>query len=422
MTCVSPLTIALFVDSSNENAILNPESENPEMVLNNWISFEGDSQLLNILSNLRTKINNLVNKKIAAPQKNLTIQDDNLIQLISTILTREDNSLGLIQPPGIGQRPKMLLITNYPAVNDVITENRYNTKQLNLNSGPDVLKFKPVQSTQYNQYLPHLANTELDCSPYTTSATNFTTQIPAGSQATALTQFPSNLPLTVPVEQSAHFEQFSTNSELFIKTGEYPEQFSAPPEECTNAISSYDTTSTQYTASNSQFLSGSHNIPNYDYQYMYNQTSHIQESSFLPFDSTCPTMNQVENYDVNYLNQNLFMMNLYNNPVTVEEDYYNNQCCGSQSSSLFDQDFDNNGVSVPDDQVEGACSLPPVDMSHQHLLTWMNTYCNEYTSYFIIKAGGMKSIDISISKKTWIFSPQTERRLLKLLQVSHYPF
>lgn len=276
-TNISPITVALFTDMNNLNSKFITSDKNvAELILNNWINFEGNFQTLKLIFDLREKLNNLVIKKILYPQKNNSGPDDKLIDLVANVLLREDHNLNFFQPDGIGQRPKTFLITNYPMVNNVIKKNKNRPPEVtNDNFVPEILKFKPIQTNSYNKYLPHFVNANLSLEP-----------------------------------------------------------------------------------------------PN------------------LLYDSE------------SFLSQNLLMMNLYNKPLS---DFYQNPFT----------DFDLNGINVNDDFSEGACALPTQKLPH-----WLNNFDPNQTSYFIIKAGGLKSIDISISKKTWIFSPQTERKLLRLLHVS----
>lgn len=330
VTNVSTATIVLFIDTNNFNCTLSPNKHDPrskaELTLNNWIEFESNSQDIKALIDLRDKFNILVTKKIICPQKNLGADDEYLVNFIASILTREDNSVGLIQPPGIGQRPRTFLINNYPMVNDILKEANKKSKPKQINRTiPEILKFKPISSSTYNQYLPHFVNTKLDS------------------------------------EQSATSE-FSTNITHPI---------------CTNV--------------------------------MYNMSPQPYFSS----------MNNVHT-DVTYLSQNMLMMNLYN--PSKPETFANYSPCqvtvhANQSNQQEVNDFESNGVDVNDEDCEGACALSNGQIAHQCLTNWFYNCDPSQTSYFIIKAGGLKSIDISISKKTWIFSPQTERKLLRLLQV-----
>lgn len=319
VTNISAATVAFFIDTNNLNSTYSTSQvdgeSNAELILNNWINFDSNYQTIKLVIDLREKISNLVTKKIVHPQKNNALNDEELIGLISGVLSREDNALGLFQPSGIGQRPRTFLINNYPMVNDILKEtNEKSNRRSNNRSIPEILKFKPINSNIYNQYLPHFVNTKLENGPSTSKP----------------------------------------------------------------------------------------NYPNVNY----NMQMQTYYSNVNP-----PS-------DVTYLSQNLLMMNLYN---PSKPDLYGNVQYFTQCHNMsLQNDFDSNGVTVNDDDSEGACAFPKEQNTHQYLMSWFSNCDPLQTSYFVIKAGGMKSIDISISKKTWIFSPQTERKLLRLLQVRKY--
>lgn len=330
-TCVSPLTVSLFVDPSNINSFEKfEENKMAELCLNQWVIFHDSLQLTSSIVQLREKINNLILKKITFPYRNFVVQEEALINLVTVILTKEDGNLNLVAPPGIGARPKVLLHSNYPTVNDVMKHTQPKSKYSNWNfkNVPEVICFKKFNVPIYNQYTPHRVNTELP---------------------------EINDPLACSKEPLA--------------------DLSFPPE---------------------NFLYSANPLVNFP--------SSNSVDSQPPFPA----------FDLTTINQSLLMMSLYNDPE-VKPDYLTPQFF--QNSNVQD-DFDQNGVNVVEDgEVEGACALPPIN-TRIYPNEWINTYCNPaFTSYFIIKAGGMKSVDISISKKTWIFSPQTERKLLKLIQV-----
>lgn len=318
VTNISPVTVALFIDANNLNstystAIVNGHPK-AELILNNWIDFDSNYQTIKLVIDLREKINNLVTKKIVHPHKTNTLNDEDLIHLIAGVLSREDSSIGLFQPNGIGQRPKTFLINNYPMVNDVFKEinKKSNPKSYNK-SIPEILKFKPISNNIYNQYLPHFVNTKLENEPNTTKYGNINYNMQA------------------------------------------PAYYTNPNPQC----------------------------------------------------------------DLTYLSQNLLMMNLYN---PAKPEYENVQYLTQSQTVNVQNDFDSNGIDVndEDDDAQGACAVPKENRTHQYLINWFNNCDPRETNYFIIKAGGMKSIEISISKKTWIFSPQTERKLLRLFQVRKY--
>lgn len=178
VTNISALTVALFSDTNNLNSTFTTENIDgetyAELTINNWICFQADVQILKLISDLRYKINNLVTKRITSPQKNLFTQDDELVRLIAIILLREDNALDLQQPAKIGQRPKTFIVNTYPMVNNIIKGNK---KEQNYRQPkryvPEILRFKKLNTTTYNQYQPHFVNTKLEDAPVKNSAESF---------------------------------------------------------------------------------------------------------------------------------------------------------------------------------------------------------------------------------------------------------
>ena len=129
VTVVSPITIFLFgghnrlpseyiQEATQANNMLeelsDSENDDPEdannsaIRIDDWISFQSDSTLIQNLLLLRQKWSALFLRRLKTPGKPLTQDDEKLIRTLVSLLSDEEQSVGILQPSGIGQRPKHL--------------------------------------------------------------------------------------------------------------------------------------------------------------------------------------------------------------------------------------------------------------------------------------------------------------------------
>jgi HrpA-like RNA helicase len=130
VTVVSPITIFLFAghnrlpsefiqeatqgnnmndelsDSENDDP---EEANNSAIRIDDWISFQSDSTLIQSLVQLRQKWSALFLRRLKTPGKPLTQDDDRVISSLVSLLSEEEQSNGISQPSGIGKRPKHFL-------------------------------------------------------------------------------------------------------------------------------------------------------------------------------------------------------------------------------------------------------------------------------------------------------------------------
>ena len=90
-------------DSENDDP---EEANNSAIRIDDWISFQSDSTLIQSLVQLRQKWSALFLRRLKTPGKPLTQDDEKLVRTLVTLLTDEEQSVGISQPSGIGQRPK----------------------------------------------------------------------------------------------------------------------------------------------------------------------------------------------------------------------------------------------------------------------------------------------------------------------------
>ncbi|XP_036365710.1 3'-5' RNA helicase YTHDC2-like isoform X2 [Octopus sinensis] len=137
-TVISPITVALFAGPAKlspevikeaesgqiderkchdftrphdlDNVSDSGEEENEEMKksslrLDEWLSFQVDSESSSLVLQLRQKWYSLFIRRMRAPSKPWTQTDEAIVRSIVEVLVTEERELGLQQPAGIGQRP-----------------------------------------------------------------------------------------------------------------------------------------------------------------------------------------------------------------------------------------------------------------------------------------------------------------------------
>ncbi|GFY33088.1 3'-5' RNA helicase YTHDC2 [Trichonephila clavipes] len=77
--------------------------------IDDWISFRVEPEIARLALQLRQKWHALFLKRMHAPSKVLTPADECVIRTIANVLIVEDQFLNLVQPTGIGQRPRPIL-------------------------------------------------------------------------------------------------------------------------------------------------------------------------------------------------------------------------------------------------------------------------------------------------------------------------
>ncbi|XP_067934635.1 3'-5' RNA helicase YTHDC2-like isoform X1 [Watersipora subatra] len=124
-TVVTPITVFLFagpsrlpldnesrtqstseLSSDSEEETASPDSKMMTVCIDNWLKFKVDSNLGNTVLHLRNKWNSLLLRKLSSPGRQLSANDDLVIRTLVNVLTSEEQSYGLKQPSGIGQRPR----------------------------------------------------------------------------------------------------------------------------------------------------------------------------------------------------------------------------------------------------------------------------------------------------------------------------
>ncbi|XP_034565378.1 3'-5' RNA helicase YTHDC2 isoform X2 [Notolabrus celidotus] len=122
---VTPVTVAVFGGCSRlpDSALQEPagrtDTDNPlddvsdseaeelaEMKIDDWMVFQLDGEAAGLVFDLRQKWQNLFIRRIRCPSKPWTQQDEAIIRALVSVLSAEEQGVGLQQPTGIGQRPR----------------------------------------------------------------------------------------------------------------------------------------------------------------------------------------------------------------------------------------------------------------------------------------------------------------------------
>ena len=86
------------------------EGENTTLrFVDSWTVFRADAGLAHLALHLRQKWSALFLRRLQSPGKPMTQIDLAVLDAVVFVLTAEEAELGLTQPYGIGQRPKMIL-------------------------------------------------------------------------------------------------------------------------------------------------------------------------------------------------------------------------------------------------------------------------------------------------------------------------
>nr|CAD7395571.1 unnamed protein product [Timema cristinae] len=165
-TLVSPITVAVFagptrlpIDAVNAaetvvrgDRAVETESdseveerldgENTMMKLDDWVVFRVDAEGSHLALHLRQKWNSLFLRRMRAPSKPWSQVDEMVLKTLINVLTTEEQSLGLQQPPGVGQRPRAMLIDCYPAGCRRVAEEGEQHDETHLRQGPKTTSVK----------------------------------------------------------------------------------------------------------------------------------------------------------------------------------------------------------------------------------------------------------------------------------------
>ncbi|XP_060076466.1 3'-5' RNA helicase YTHDC2-like [Ylistrum balloti] len=132
-TVVSPITVAIFAgpaklspdavkdrhlnrnlgtrgEFGSEESDSEGEDQEDErkttLQLDEWLGLKLDNETMSIVLQLRQKWNSLLLRRMKSPSKTWSQLDESVVRTIVNVLTNEEQTMGLQQPAGIGQRPR----------------------------------------------------------------------------------------------------------------------------------------------------------------------------------------------------------------------------------------------------------------------------------------------------------------------------
>ncbi|XP_048787874.1 3'-5' RNA helicase YTHDC2-like isoform X3 [Lagopus muta] len=134
---VTPVTVALFSGparlphnaleeplSFRGNRVANDDSDSGMedersnvalLKLDEWLHFKLDSEVAGLLMQLKLKWHSLLLRRMRAPSKPWSQADEITIRTIVSVLSTEEQFAGLLQPSGVGQRPRPVSYNELPS-------------------------------------------------------------------------------------------------------------------------------------------------------------------------------------------------------------------------------------------------------------------------------------------------------------------
>uniref|UniRef100_A0A8C3L563 RNA helicase n=1 Tax=Chrysolophus pictus TaxID=9089 RepID=A0A8C3L563_CHRPC len=134
---VTPVTVALFsgparlprnalreplsfrgnrVSDDDSDSGMEDERSNVALLkLDEWLHFKLDSEVAGLLMQLKLKWHSLLLRRMRAPSKPWSQADEITIRTIISVLSTEEQFAGLLQPSGVGQRPRPVSYNEIPS-------------------------------------------------------------------------------------------------------------------------------------------------------------------------------------------------------------------------------------------------------------------------------------------------------------------
>ncbi|XP_067667138.1 3'-5' RNA helicase YTHDC2-like isoform X1 [Haliotis asinina] len=97
----------MYADHSSDSEGEDKEDlKKSTLQLDDWLCFRLDKESANLVLQLRQKWHSLFQRRMKAPSKPWSQMDEAVVRAVINVLTNEEQSQGLQQPAGIGQRPR----------------------------------------------------------------------------------------------------------------------------------------------------------------------------------------------------------------------------------------------------------------------------------------------------------------------------
>lgn len=183
-TAVTPLTIALFgggaklpssalqeavlqrgsADSSDSEVEDQCSARQAHLTLDHWINFRLDPETAELVFGLRQRWQSVFLRRIRSPSKACSQLDESTIRTLVSVLSAEEQSAGLQQPTGIGQRPRPVSAEDSSSYTHTHgrSRNTADTPQQEATASPD----RPRLASQLkNPRMHHSRHQEEDLAP-----------------------------------------------------------------------------------------------------------------------------------------------------------------------------------------------------------------------------------------------------------------
>ncbi|XP_025000689.1 3'-5' RNA helicase YTHDC2 isoform X2 [Gallus gallus] len=102
-------------DNDSDSGMEDERSNVALLKLDEWLHFKLDSEVAGLLMQLKLKWHSLLLRRMRAPSKPWSQADEITIRAIISVLSTEEQFAGLLQPSGVGQRPRPVSYNELPS-------------------------------------------------------------------------------------------------------------------------------------------------------------------------------------------------------------------------------------------------------------------------------------------------------------------
>lgn len=428
ITCVTPLTIALFAENSaplqwvtdpSDSSSTVEDPSNTFLVMNKWIAFNDDIITLKAVQEIRRRLESMIYRKVAHPYRQLTGDDDQLLYFVANILLKEDAALQMKQPEGIGHRPKIMT-----SGTDLTRQARHRVQKNTLSSCqvPQEFYFSRI-NMPYNKYVSPVLAGEM-----------------TSNKPIELKQNDKNDRSNHPNPSGYHY----TNNPTYPQYTEHDIKRLLTPDESSNSDTNTSTDSSNIWGPKFQNLNHIWNNEPSSVETATACASYRQQPQFVQ-NKISSQSNVLEkppvSFDLSFFTEEPDSTQHFIEAITR----LNMRASTSTASSQQTAQNTPNQQQMPYNSIVGR-QLPPTTFNpsadvfyprgtafssmaaedpalamlraiNRPATEQLNQVCKDACAFFVIKTGSPKSVDVSISKGTWVFPPQIERKLDRVFKV-----
>lgn len=410
ITCVSSLTVALFAENSSPLEWIQDvpsDSEIPSekyLVLNKWIAFKSELIILKAIQEIRRRLDDMINRKVSHPYRQLTQDDEHILHFVVNVLFKEDTYSHLKQPEGIGHRPKIMT-----SGTDLTRQARHREQKniLNAYEVPREFYFARI-NVPYNKYVSPI----------------FSEEIASPSKDTTII-----LQSNHPTPSGYHYTNNEVANTIYPQYTEHDINRLLTPDESFNIdINSSNIWGPKFqnlnriwnNDSSSQTSSGGSYRQQPELVTRNNVLARTPPCFDLSFFTEEPDNNQQLIEAITRVNMRAASTNT--TTATCQQmahDSSRQQIERQTRQTTFNPTanvFYPRGT-VPEASVTEDPAFAMLQAISRPAMEQINQVCKDACAFFVIKTGSPKSVDVSISKGTWVFPPQIERKLDRVFKV-----